>query len=341
VLQRVYPVDAAGQLLDWNRLITDPIRLEAIGTGLHPPASVTAVTTSTMSSRAGQHGPAAGHRRRRVPHVFQGQGPLTPFVTALSPGTAAALTNEDVDYPVAADFITTLGKASRGIASQTGDQTARKPPASKELFRSAGYEDVHVAVTGWPGVVWDLFATSQAEVFLYLGHGWHDANVMMLNGTYDSQIADDRLSPADIGSAWTHGLTTAIFYGCTVLDIGDPNNWAAATGYSATSSPGRAWAAVPGPTLYLGFEGKAPSLTLDEDNQDEHGRDIVHQLAVLQAASPDWVESYRQATDSLRLAHGAAIVDTANQKYYYWSEHQFLPQRWWWWETRNLSEMGT
>jgi len=208
----------------------------------------------------------------------------------------------EFDYQVAETFMADLGvpeERRMGIAWGNGDESRRRPPANLDYFRAAGYEPARVEVIGYSGVTPDeLFIQNQADVLLYLGHGHHERNFIFLTG-YDTEG-----NPSDIGSAWSEGLRTVIFYACSVLDINNYDGCADDNG-----SPGKAWVALSGPEIWLGFKWTAPTAV--------QGEDQIRTLATEYAASGDWISAWQKASqENIKAFRHAVAIDTTN--YYYW-----------------------
>ncbi|GMU52943.1 MAG: hypothetical protein AMXMBFR33_20890 [Candidatus Xenobia bacterium] len=186
-------------------------------------------------------------------------------------------------YGWARDSADTMGAARR-------KQFQYDAPCSADAFRAAGYQTLLVTYPQGsrpPRRCW-LRLKNQATSLYYSGEGYHDYGIRLdfarvfvrpQNGSFlpfpDPEHADYKsvtFSPDD----WNDGLKTVILAGCSVLDVGNFNDY---RGFgTANPAPGRAFyeSVTPG-SLLLGYNAKAPfggaphplyPFPLDEINTD-------------------------------------------------------------------------
>jgi protocatechuate 3,4-dioxygenase beta subunit len=312
-VESVTVFDSDGNELPWDALVTGGVILEARGTGDHPPTSVEARTTSLQSGRV-ETIPLQYDSTVDGTHIYgiKASGFVDPFDDLT---VAAVVYEEEVfDYEVAEDFMEKLGVPEErrlGIAWGDGDEAQNRPPATMDYMRAAGYETVRVEMVDYPSASSDeFFAQNQADVLFYLGHGRHDDNYLYLEGIYS------QARPEDIGDAW-NDVETVVFFGCSVLDINDMNDW-----WGNKNSPGKKWIdEVPGPEVWLGFQHYAPVV----GDPDEQGEEAAYGLAEEYAGGEGWVDAWRNATrfslERPRFVGAVAIdLDPEECSYYYWKE---------------------
>ena len=289
------PIDAELRVLDesseplpWNRLVTETLRLEAqVLEGERPDVMTATVQTSNSGLTA-----TVALEREGTSDTYQGSVAVSQIVDQAVTDTAAAVlyvrddyTQEEIEreYGVAEDLLAALGPESawRGIAQGDGDEEQFIPPANLEFMRAAGYEVVTATLQGAEDVTARAFVHNQAEILLYVGHGWHDENFLFLNGGDDESSEGNATPESLMDGAWAEGLDKLILMGCSVLDVNDYNDWW--TGDSHFKSPGKEWAEIPGPEQLLGFQANAPWI-----NEDQGDRCVELWSLYYIDASPYW-----------------------------------------------------
>ena len=142
---------------------------------------------------------------------------------------------------------------------------------------------------------------NQADYFYYSGHGRHsDGSLMGLtNGP--------RLTPSLVSSYWNRDLKCVVFAGCSVLDINDYNGKYAGTA-EHTSSPGKLWSNIEGPTSFLGYAYKAP--------RDTQGADRIATTWVANRGSMGDVDAWMNANDN-RNGRNACAIDSSRNFHYF------------------------
>lgn len=259
--------------------------------------------------------------------------------------TVAAVVNAAVEdeYAVAVNFMDILDISAqhrRGIAWGTGSESSGRPPASLEFFNAAGYENARATIPGYRGFD-DFFIKNQADVFFYVGEGWHGSNrLVLLDGKNEEWPYYAR--PDLVGSSWSD-VETVFLLGCSVLDIDNLEGLAGAD----YSSPGRAWAEmVPGPDTWLGFQWKAPLVG------PQRGELAAYELAQRIALGSMWINAWRGATGwnvfplpPHSFPTAVAIDLSGEGDYFHWHPWiEELPERLQWiytWESWPRSKWGT
>ncbi len=148
------------------------------------------------------------------------------------------------------------------------------------------------------GAVWSpkRQCQQQADVFYYSGHGDHDTGML-----YGAAM------PSDVSNRW-HDVDTAVFAGCSVLDVGDKNN-----NYTNpakhVANPGLKWLAASGADTLLGYAYKAPK-------DDQGGTAIVRSWCLRRSSLGD-VEAWMQANDCRSGHNACAIRKTSDNSFEY------------------------
>jgi len=150
---------------------------------------------------------------------------------------------------------------------------------------------------------------NQADFFYYSGHGRHsDGSLMGLtNGP--------RLTPSLVSSFWNRDLKCVVFAGCSVLDINDYNGNYDGTA-EHTSSPGKLWANVEGPTSFLGYAYKAP--------RDTQGADRIVSAWVANRGSMSDVDAWMHANDNRNGRNACTVqrIDDSHVRYSYFKREK-------------------
>jgi hypothetical protein len=187
------------------------------------------------------------------------------------------------------------------------------PPVSinsESFYKSAGCEIITVHLEGVDSKRRQIM--NQADYFYYSGHGRHfDGSLMGLkNGP--------RLTPSLVSSFWNRDLKCVVFAGCSVLDINDYNGNYDGTA-EHTSSPGKLWANIEGPTSFLGYAYKAP--------RDTQGADRITSSWVANRGSMGDAAAWMKANDNRNGRNACTIqrIDASNILYgYFKREKGFL-----------------
>jgi len=207
-----------------------------------------------------------------------------------------------------------LGYQFRGqILNPTLGNLDSNPPVSinsETFYKSAGCEIVTIHF----GEVDSkrLQIMNQADYFYYSGHGRH------ADGTLLGLSDGPQITPSLVSSFWNRDLKCVVFAGCSVLDINDYNN-----NYVGTSehvnSPGKLWAAVPGPEVFLGYAYTAP--------RDTQGADRISSAWVANRGSMGDAAAWMKANDNRNGRNACTIqrIDASNILYgYFKREKGFL-----------------
>ena len=176
------------------------------------------------------------------------------------------------------------------------------PPVSinsESFYKSAGCEIITAQIGGVDSKRRQIM--NQADYFYYSGHGRHsDGSLMGLtNGP--------RLTPSLVSSYWNRDLKCVVFAGCSVLDINDYNGKYAGTA-EHTSSPGKLWSNIEGPTSFLGYAYKAP--------RDTQGADRIATTWVANRGSMGDVDAWMNANDN-RNGRNACAIDSSRNFHYF------------------------
>ena len=176
------------------------------------------------------------------------------------------------------------------------------PPVSinsESFYKSAGCEIITAQIGGVDSKRRQIM--NQADYFYYSGHGRHsDGSLMGLtNGP--------RLTPSLVSSYWNRDLKCVVFAGCSVLDINDYNGKYAGTA-EHTSSLGKLWSNIEGPTSFLGYAYKAP--------RDTQGADRIATTWVANRGSMGDVDAWMNANDN-RNGRNACAIDSSRNFHYF------------------------
>ena len=178
---------------------------------------------------------------------------------------------------------------------------------SESFYKSAGCEIVTAHFGGVDSKRRQIM--NQADYFYYSGHGRHsDASLMGLEG-------GPRLTPSLVSSYWNRDLKCAVFAGCSVLDINDYNGNYEGTA-EHTSSPGKQWASIEGPTSFLGYAYKAP--------RDTQGADRIVSAWVANRGSMGDVNAWMHANDNRNGRNACTVqrIDDSHVRYSYFKREK-------------------
>lgn len=295
--------------LGWDELITDLLPVEAIIFDDNPPSSINAEIISAQS-KVGQVFPLA--YVEALPgggHIYRGEIESSTITTRTGDMMIATIINDEsaFDYNVAVEFMNRMFlplDSRMGIARGDGDEELGYPPASVEFFQAGGYETASVDLVDYTVEPDVFFVQNQADILLYLGHGWHEDEEFALYN-------DTRVNINSLEDTWNKNLETIIFFGCSLLDINNMNGW-----NTTNYSPGIIMVENnPGPLTWLGFQQYAP--LLDEQQGDK----LLYWAGENYPGYLDWIETWKYASWELippRKYHGAVAIDMEACVYYYW-----------------------
>ncbi len=121
-----------------------------------------------------------------------------------------------------------------------------------------------------------------------------------------------------------------MLFGCSVLEIGDYNNWWDEPVKECCpddpekcdhiTSPGLKWIENPGPEIWLGFQDVAPMI--GENNGEEAIFTWANRYVV---SGVDPIEAWREATENSSKYRAAVAVD--EEVYYFWREQCWFGQK--------------
>ena len=178
---------------------------------------------------------------------------------------------------------------------------------SESFYKSAGCEIITAHIGGVDSRRCQIM--NQADYFYYSGHGRHsDGSLMGLtNGP--------RLTPSLVSSFWNRDLKCVVFAGCSVLDINDFNGNYSGTP-EHTSSPGRQWSNIEGPTSFLGYAYYAP--------RDTQGADRIATAWIANRSSMGDVDAWMNANDNRNGRNACAIhrIDNSHVRYSYFKREK-------------------
>ena len=258
--------------------------------------------------------------------MYRGSVPVAQIVSQPEGLTAAAVVYgggdpDPFDYDVALEFMNRLGVPLQnrlGIAFSTGSLEDEAvdwvPPANLDFFRAAGYELIKVETTQvLSDEVWG-FAKNQADILLYIGHGWHKENWLLL----EELEYNGKSTPAYIAQAWDDELDIVMLFVCSVLDIGDQNGWWKRKDPTQSNlSPGKAWIDL-GSKQWLGFQFYAPLV------RTQFGYNMIYAWASQYAGNGDAEDSWRFASGwPMPGDLGMSAVANDTQIYSYWERYDW------------------
>ena len=202
----------------------------------------------------------------------------------------------------------------RGKATSDNTQTLESTPPnsvpSESFFKAAGCEVVTAEYCGFISPKRQIM--NQADFFYYSGHG------SLSGGSLQGGF-----SPTTITSEWSKDLTTVVFSGCAVLNIGRYRSksfkstaklrWALKTFCKTNISPGMAWMGK-GPKYYLGYCWRAP---LD----DKGASDIAASFVANMSLGMDVVNAWKFANNNYD-GRNACVIDCSGSSpvFWYWDE---------------------
>ena len=274
--------------------------------GVHPIAAAAVPVTATTVEACGMNAflvsvPAAWLASGRLASNTEDGQPSKTSVD-MSDETEGRSTRHDSDQFDVAMTGSLRGRA-RGVG--VGCKAASIPEGAFNVrtVQAAGTGCLAASVAGISSEFVQI--QQQADVFYYSGHGFHDSG--MLNGV---------VSPSAVSNHW-HDVDTAVFAGCSVLDIGDKeNNYAGPSAHAA--SPGLRWLSASGATTLLGYAYTAP---LDSQGSAQ----IVADWCANRMSLGD-VAAWMGANDNRRGRNACAVqrLDDAHVQYWYFKREAGL-----------------
>jgi hypothetical protein len=143
---------------------------------------------------------------------------------------------------------TQLGGIYHGVNSGKKYDPAA-PPCEDGLY-AAGYEDL---ITEYKDKKAWVRLKNQATIFYYSGHGAHDSASITTFDRYDKFII-----PSNFAKYWNDNLKRVVFSCCSVLDIGNFNEWKEHI-ENRKIRPGKLWYdATKGKAVLLGYNYVSP-----------------------------------------------------------------------------------
>jgi len=312
--------------LPWDGLVNDTLVVEAIVYDEPRPEVVTTRVTAEQSNKVTTLALNYVYTGGDGGHVYRISRDADQFISESVELTAAAVVNahDETEYGIAwtyiNDLVGTNDSFHRGIAWGEGDEGTNRPPASLEYFKAGGFENAKVELVMYDAVPDEFFIKNQADVLLYIGEGWHDDNYLYLLNRIEDENGNvvnpgEIVEPSDLDGSW-ESVDVPIFFGCSVLDINNLNNWDI-----DPSSPGLKWVEeVPGPQIWLGFQFSAPQII------NQKGYEILYALAdEFVGKGESWVDAWEHATSgdlTTYRASGAVAINLIEEDgvYYYWHE---------------------
>lgn len=306
--------------------------IEIIGSGPIPPNAVATTITALTTDRVTEMD-IAYIRSLGTSYIYKTNNidisTIVNYPSALS-ASVLAYDEDKVDFEVAErtlGYLRLPKERQLGTAWAIGanENTDRIPQASRLFMQSAGFENIEVAITlDIPSSALPAysFVKNQAKVFFYFGHGLHNDNYLFIQPT---EKAATPFYPDAIENHWLD-VDIAMLFGCSVLEIGDYNNWWDESECPTPPdelpllSPGLAWIDNPGPEIWLGFQDTAPSIG------ENAGEDAIYMWATSYARhGMKPIVAWQQATQNTSKFRAAVAVDKEN--YYFWKEWCLFGQK--------------
>jgi len=327
---KIIPDDSGDK--SWNDWVSfGTFTVTIVGTGILPPKAIAVGIDSLTTHRKTQVSIPLVNSQEII-HTYQAKIAVSSVVYNPKELSASVLINDasDIDYTVAKktfDGLALSEKQRLGIAWYNGIDTGpgRIPQANRGFMQAAGFERIEVTIaSAIPSKVGSEygFVKNQGDVFFYFGHGRHDDNYVY------TQPGGEKASfyPKEIGNHWS-SVDTVMLFGCSVLEIGDYNNWWGDEPEGCpfyppdghTLSPGLAWIKAPGPEVWLGFQDIAPAIG------ENNGEEAILTWANRYAHGIDPIEAWREATENSSKYRAAVAVDKT--AYYFWKEYCMWGQK--------------
>ncbi len=199
--------------------------------------------------------------------------------------------------------------------AQTLESTPPNSVPSESFFKAAGCEIITATYCGVTSAKRQVM--NQADIFYYSGHG--SLSDGSLHGGF---------SPGTVTSEWSKDLTTVVFSGCAVLNIGRYRSksfkstarlrWALKTFTKTNISPGLSWMGK-GPKYYLGYCWRAP---LDNKGASDIAASFVANISL----GIDVVNAWKFATNNY-AGRNACVIDCSGSSpvFWYWDETELGP----------------